>query len=283
MNQLQQALVSYGRIQTILKETPTIVDDDDPVAFPDLKTGVALDKVNFSYDAKDNSKKDEPTLQDISFTIPYGKTTALVGHSGSGKTTITRLIDRFYDLQGGDITFDGVPIKKIKMADLRQHIAIVSQDVFILDGSIKDNILYGRPDATDDEVWHVIDMADLTTFVKQLPDQLDTQVGERGVKLSGGQKQRLSIARALLKDAPIIILDEATASLDNESEKAIQHALDNLLKSRTSLVIAHRLSTIHNADKIVVMAAGEVVEQGNHASLMALNGTYAGLYNAQFE
>lgn len=283
LNQLQQALVSYGRIQTILKETPAIVDDDDPVAFPDLKTGVALDKVNFSYDAKDNSKKDEPTLQDISFTIPYGKTTALVGHSGSGKTTITRLIDRFYDLQGGDITFDGVPIKKIKMADLRQHIAIVSQDVFILDGSIKDNILYGRPDATDDEVWHVIDMADLTTFVKQLPDQLDTQVGERGVKLSGGQKQRLSIARALLKDAPIIILDEATASLDNESEKAIQHALDNLLKSRTSLVIAHRLSTIHNADKIVVMAAGKVVEQGNHASLMALNGTYAGLYNAQFE
>jgi subfamily B ATP-binding cassette protein MsbA len=283
LNQLQQASVSYGRIQSVLDVTPTIVNVAEPKPFPTLKTGIQLDDVTFTYPT--TRGKDDPavTLNDVSFQIPYGQTTALVGQSGSGKTTITRLIDRFYDLDSGQITFDGVPVTQIDLSDLRQHIAIVSQDIFILDGSIRDNVLYGRPEATDDDIWQVLALADLAEFVRQLPDQLDTHVGERGVKLSGGQKQRLSIARALLKDAPVIILDEATASLDNQSEKAIQHALNNLLQSRTSLVIAHRLSTIHDADQIIVMADGRVVERGNHETLLAKNGTYTALYNAQFE
>ena len=209
--------------------------------------------------------------------------TALVGRSGSGKTTITRLIDRFYDLDSGSITIDDLPIQSIDIVSLRQNIAIVSQDIFIIDGSIRNNILYGRPDASDEDVWQVAKLADLDTFIRELPDQLDTQVGERGVKLSGGQKQRVSIARALLKNAPIIILDEATASLDNQSEKAIQHALNNLLASRTSLVIAHRLSTIHDADQIIVLENGRVVEIGTHEGLLKTGGAYKKLYDAQFE
>lgn len=283
LNQLQQASVSYGRIQSVLDVTPTIVNVADPQPFPTLKTGIQLAHVTFTYPTTRGKADATVTLNDVSFQIPYGQTTALVGQSGSGKTTITRLIDRFYDLDSGQITFDGVPVTQIDLSDLRQHIAIVSQDIFILDGSVRDNVLYGRPGATDNDIWRVLELADLAEFVHQLPDQLDTQVGERGVKLSGGQKQRLSIARALLKDAPVIILDEATASLDNQSEKAIQHALNNLLQSRTSLVIAHRLSTIHDADQIIVMADGRVVERGNHETLLAKNGTYTALYNAQFE
>ncbi len=255
----------------------------DPKPFPQFSQGIVLDHVNFNYDAAKHPDSHDATLKDISFTIPYGKTTALVGRSGSGKTTITRLIDRFYDLKSGSITIDGLPIQSIDIASLRQNIAIVSQDIFIIDGSIRNNILYGRPTATDDEVWQVAKLADLDTFIQGLPDQLDTQVGERGVKLSGGQKQRLSIARALLKNAPIIILDEATASLDNQSEKAIQRALNNLLESRTSLVIAHRLSTIHDADQIIVLENGQVVEKGTHESLLKADGAYKKLYDAQFE
>ncbi|MBW1606052.1 ABC transporter ATP-binding protein [Lactobacillus sp. Sy-1] len=283
LNQLQQALVSYGRIKTILEESPAVVNTNHPQSFPTLTKGITIDHIVFAYRVDGTQKHLKPTINNVSIFVPYGKTTAIVGASGSGKTTITRLIDRFYDLDGGNIYFDNVAIKKIDLKSLRQNIAIVSQDVFIIDGSIRDNILYGREDATDNEIWQVLQLADLAQFVQQLPDKLATQVGERGVKLSGGQKQRISIARALLKDAPIIILDEATASLDNESEKAIQHALDNLLKSKTSIVIAHRLSTIHNADQIIVMENGQVVERGNHDSLMAANGTYAQLYNAQFE
>ncbi|HAT55548.1 MAG TPA: ABC transporter ATP-binding protein, partial [Lactobacillus sp.] len=180
------------------------------------------------------------------------------------------------------ILFDGRPIRQIQLHALRENIAIVSQDVYMLDGSIRDNVRYGRNDASDDDIWHVVEMADIADFIHGLPQGLDTQVGERGVKLSGGQKQRLSIARALLKNAQLVILDEATASLDNESEKTIQHALENLMQSRTSLVIAHRLSTIHNADQIIVMDNGQVVEQGTHETLLAANGAYAKLYNAQF-
>ncbi|GAT17918.1 ABC transporter ATP-binding protein [Secundilactobacillus silagei] len=283
LNQLQQSLVSYGRIQSILQERPQVLNAADPKPFPQFSQGIVLDHVNFNYDAAKHPDSHDATLKDISFTIPYGKTTALVGRSGSGKTTITRLIDRFYDLKSGSITIDGLPIQSIDIASLRQNIAIVSQDIFIIDGSIRNNILYGRPTATDDEVWQVAKLADLDTFIQGLPDQLDTQVGERGVKLSGGQKQRLSIARALLKNAPIIILDEATASLDNQSEKAIQRALNNLLESRTSLVIAHRLSTIHDADQIIVLENGQVVEKGTHESLLKADGAYKKLYDAQFE
>lgn len=283
LNQLQQSLVSYGRIQSILQEKPQVLNAADPKPFPQLSKGITLSHVNFNYDAAKAPDKHDTTLTDISFTIPYGKTTALVGRSGSGKTTITRLIDRFYDLDSGSITIDDLPIQSIDIVSLRQNIAIVSQDIFIIDGSIRNNILYGRPDASDDDIWQVAKLADLDTFIRGLPDQLDTQVGERGVKLSGGQKQRVSIARALLKNAPIIILDEATASLDNQSEKAIQHALNNLLASRTSLVIAHRLSTIHDADQIIVLENGRVVEIGTHEGLLEAGGAYKKLYDAQFE
>lgn len=283
LNQLQQSLVSYGRIQSILQEQPQVLNASDAKPFPKFSRSIVFSHVNFNYDVPEHSGAHDATLKDISFTIPYGKTTALVGRSGSGKTTITRLIDRFYDLESGSITFDDLPIQAIDISLLRQHIAIVSQDIFIIDGSIRNNILYGRPDATDEEVWEVAKLADLDAFIRELPDQLETQVGERGVKLSGGQKQRVSIARALLKNAPIIILDEATASLDNQSEKAIQHALNNLLESRTSLVIAHRLSTIHDADQIIVLEDGRVVETGTHESLLKADGAYKKLYDAQFE
>ncbi|WP_010621009.1 ABC transporter ATP-binding protein [Paucilactobacillus suebicus] len=276
LNQLQQALVSYGRIEQVSSYEPQVNDAPDAVDFPGIHEGVSVDHINFSYN-------NQPILNDVSFDIPAGKTTALVGRSGSGKTTITRMLVRLYDLDSGDIKYDGVSIRDMKMSSLRENVAIVSQDIYMIDGSIRDNVVYGRQGASYDDIWRVLDLADLKSFVESLPDQLDTQVGERGMKLSGGQKQRVAIARALLKDAPLIILDEATASLDNESEKAIQHALDNLLQERTSLVIAHRLSTIQNADQIIVLDSGKVVETGDHQSLMDKNGAYARLYKAQFE
>lgn len=283
LNQLQQSLVSYGRVMDIMALTPDITSKPDAVTFPTIKEGVDLNHVSFTYQDEDGHPSAKvPAVHDVSFTIPFGETTALVGHSGSGKTTITKLIDRLYDLDSGSITFDGRAITDLQIADLRKNIAIVSQDVYMLDGTIEENIRYGREDAPVEDVWQAATMADIADFIHGLPDGLQTQIGERGVKLSGGQKQRLSIARALLKNAQIVILDEATASLDNESEKAIQHALENLMQSRTSLVIAHRLSTIHNADQIVVMDDGRLVERGTHDSLLKQNGAYAKLYNAQF-
>lgn len=279
LNQIQQALVSYSRINEITQAKPTILEPDHPVAFPKAPLGLKLDQVNFSY-LGDNKM---PTIKDVSFTVPAGKTTALVGHSGSGKSTITKLIDRMYDIDSGRITINDLNIGDFRLEDLRRHIAIVSQDLFILDGTLRDNVVYAKPEATDQEVHEVLRLADLEAFVTSLPAGLDTQVGERGVKLSGGQKQRLSIARALLKNAPIVILDEATASLDNEAEKQIQHALDNLTETRTTIVIAHRLSTVYNADQIVVIDDGQVVEKGTHQSLLDKNGAYAKLYQAQFD
>lgn len=284
LNQVQQSLISYGRIVEIIGVEPEIVDAPNAKPFPQLEQQVSLEDVSFTYSSDMlDKKKVESALKHVSFDIPYGKTTALVGHSGSGKTTITNLMSRFYDLDSGDIKFDDVSIKDIQLHSLRSNIAIVSQDVEIIDGTIRDNIRYGAETADDDRIMEVAKMANIDEYIQSLPKQLDTQVGERGIKLSGGQKQRISIARALLKDAQIVILDEATAALDNESEKAIQHALDNLLIERTSLVIAHRLSTIHNADNIVVMDDGQVVESGTHDQLIKANGAYRKLYDAQFE
>lgn len=284
LNQLQQSLVSYGRIFEILGLTPAITNHDNAIDFTPIKKEIRFDKVSFAYDVDPGNKlESDATLHDVSFSIPFGKMTALVGHSGSGKTTITKLLERLYDIQDGKILFDDRPITDFKIHSLREHIALVSQDIFMIDGTIRDNIVYGRPGASDEDIWRVAEMADIADFIHGLKDGLDTQIGERGVKLSGGQKQRISIARALIKDAPIVILDEATANLDNESEKSIQHALAKLMQERTSLVIAHRLSTIHNADQIIVLDDGRVVEQGTHESLLKENGDYAKLYNAQFE
>lgn len=229
------------------------------------------------------SGSDLPVLSEVTFDIPAGKTTALVGRSGAGKSTLIKLLTRMYDTTAGGIFYDEVEIRQLGLQALRQHISVVSQDVTIIDGTIAENIRYGSFGATEDKVWQAAALADISDFIKGLPYGLQTQVGERGVKLSGGQKQRLSIARAFLKDAPVVILDEATAALDNEAEKLIQRAFDNLMKGRTSIVIAHRLSTIHAAHQIIVMDDGKVVEQGNHEQLLAQSGLYKMLYDLQFE
>jgi len=276
IQRLQQASVSYERIETLMASKPQIVDPADPVTLAPFHDKVTFKDVNFAYG------NDAPVLKDINFDIPHGKVTALVGSSGAGKTTITKLLDRFYDVTSGSITFDGVNIRQVRLRDLRQQIGVVSQDVVLLDGTIEDNISYGVQ-ASEDEIWQAAEAASIADFIHGLPDGLKTQIGERGIRLSGGQKQRIAIARVFLKDAPLLILDEATAALDNESERHIQHSFDQLMQARTSLVIAHRLSTIQNADEILVVEHGEIVERGTHKDLLAKNGRYAELYNLQFQ
>ena len=279
LNMLQTAQVSYDRIKDIMGAVETIKNSDDPQPFPSpLQKGIELENVTFSYDLERVA-----SLNGINLMIPAGKTTALVGRSGAGKSTLIRLLTRFYERTGGDIRFDDMKIEDIDIRNLRQHISIVSQDVTIVDGTIADNIRYGSGDVSDERLWDAAERAAVADFIRGLPDGMNTTVGERGVKLSGGQKQRLSIARALVKDAEIVILDEATAALDNESEKIIQHALDNLMTHKTKIMIAHRLSTVHNADQIVVLNDGQIVERGTHDELLAQGGTYKTLYDAQFE
>lgn len=279
LNMLQTAQVSYDRIKDIMGAVETIKNSDDPQPFPSpLQKGIELDNVTFSYDLERVA-----SLNGINLMIPAGKTTALVGRSGAGKSTLIRLLTRFYERTGGEIRFDDMKIEDIDIRNLRQHISIVSQDVTIVDGTIADNIRYGSGDVSDERLWDAAERAAVADFIRGLPDGMNTTVGERGVKLSGGQKQRLSIARALVKDAEIVILDEVTAALDNESEKIIQHALDNLITHKTTIVIAHRLSTVHNADQIVVLNDGQIVERGTHDELLAQGGTYKTLYDAQFE
>lgn len=280
INIFQTAQVSYDRIKDIMNVKETIIDPTMPATFPEpLKTNITFENVSFNYEIKNSD-----ALENINCQIPAGKTTALVGRSGAGKSTLIRLLMRLYDTTTGKITFDNQQITNFTTTDLRRHISLVSQEVIIVDGTIGDNIAYGSVNPSTQALWHAAKQADIATFIEGLPDGMDTTVGERGIKLSGGQKQRLSIARALLKDAPIVILDEATAALDNESEKAIQHALDNLMTAKTAIVIAHRLSTIHNADQIIVMDQGQIVETGTHNSLLAQpDGVYRKLYDAQFE
>ena len=277
ISNFQNALVSYDHVEDVLRVKEKIVEVVQPKAFPTLEQGIALKDVSFSYGDRND------VLSGLTFNIPVGKSTALVGRSGAGKSTLIRLLTRMYDTTSGGIYYDAVEIKDLSLKELRQHISVVSQEVAIIDGTIRDNIRYGSFSSTDDDIWQAAKLADISEFIDACPQKMDTQVGERGVKLSGGQKQRLSIARAFLKNAPIVILDEATAALDNESEKQIQQAFDNLMKDRTSIVIAHRLSTIHNAYQIVVMDGGKVVEQGNHETLLAKDGLYKKLYDLQFE
>jgi len=274
---MQQSFLAIERIFEILELKPSIQDKEKAVELEGVKTGIAFEHVSFNY------TPDREVLHDISLQIPIGHKIALVGNSGGGKTTVSSLLPRLYEVTKGKIKIDGIDIKDMSQKSLRRNIAMVFQDNFLFSGSIKDNILLGNSAASDEVIWHALEGACLADFVKGLPQGLDTQIGERGILLSGGQKQRLAIARTFVKDAPIVILDEATSALDNKSEQVVQQALDNLMKNRTVIVIAHRLSTVKNADKIIVINNGSIVEEGKHEELLEKKGVYATLYSTQFE
>lgn len=270
-------LCAMERVVAKLDKKSGIIDKPDAINFPDFKDKITFEDINFEY------KKDKPVLKNISFEVTKGETIALVGNSGGGKTTIVNLLPRFYKLKKGAIKIDGISINDIKLNDLRAHIAIVFQDNFLFEGTIRDNILLGKLDATEAELDNAIKNSYLEDYINSLENGLDTQIGERGVLLSGGQKQRIGIARAFLKNAPILILDEATSALDNQAEHIVQQAIDNLMKDRTVFVIAHRLSTIQNANRIAVINQGYLTELGTHEELLKIpNGDYKKLYNMQF-
>ena len=276
---IQNGMTGFARFTEIM-DMPAEKDDEDAIDVDKLEGNIAFEHVTFHY----NDAKKGLVLNDVSFQVDAGKTIALVGPSGGGKTTMCHLIPRFYELAGGKITIDGLDITKISRFSLRKNIGIVQQDVFLFGGSIRDNIAYGNVDATDEEILQASKRANIHEFVMSLPDGYDTEVGERGVKLSGGQKQRISIARAFLKNPPILILDEATSALDNVTEMQIQESLAELSKGRTTIVVAHRLSTIKNADEIMVVTKNGIEEKGTHQQLMAIeNGIYADLYERQFK
>lgn len=273
---MQQSFLAIDRIFDILSLKEAITDDAEPIDLVDVKSGITFDNVSFGY------TKEREVLHNINLEIPVGKTIALVGNSGGGKTTISALIPRLYEVSKGAIKIDGIDIRKYSQNSLRKKIAMVFQDNFLFSGTIKDNILLGNTEATDEQIWRALDNACLSDFVKQLPQGLETEIGERGILLSGGQKQRLAIARTFVKNAPIVILDEATSALDNKSEQVVQEALENLMKDRTVIVIAHRLSTVQNANKIIVVNDGRIVEEGTHHDLLKHQGAYAALYAVQF-
>ena len=275
MESFQDGVTGFERFTEIL-DTPIEQDKPDAVDMPKVPGEIEFRNVTYGYGDGDN------VLKNISFKIKKGTTYALVGPSGGGKTTICHLIPRFYDIHNGNILIDGIDTSSVTLNSLRKNIGIVQQDVYLFNSSIKDNILYGRLDATDQDVIKAAKQANIHDYIMSLPNGYDTVIGERGVKLSGGQKQRLSIARVFLKNPPILILDEATSALDNATEIMIQQSLDELCKGRTTLVVAHRLSTIKNADKIAVVSGGQICEEGSHEELMAQGGMYAELYNQQF-
>ncbi|OFZ20961.1 MAG: hypothetical protein A3D92_03725 [Bacteroidetes bacterium RIFCSPHIGHO2_02_FULL_44_7] len=274
MSNLHQAYASLDRINAILDADEKIYEQENPVEIGSIKQGVTYENVSFKY-------KDENVLHNVSFTIPAGKMVALVGESGSGKSTLADLLPRFYDVQKGAVKIDAIDIKQASLFDLRQHIGIVSQESILFNTTVRDNIAFGNPEATLEEVVHAAKIANAHEFIVQLENGYDTNIGERGNKLSGGQKQRVSIARAILKNPSILILDEATSALDTESEKLVQEALEKLMENRTSLVIAHRLSTIRKADVILVLSRGEIIEQGTHDELMNAQGAYYKLSTLQ--
>ena len=270
-------LCAMERVVSKLDKKPGVQDKKDAVNFPAFSDKISFEDVKFFY------TKDKMVLKGISFDVKKGETIALVGNSGGGKTTIVNLLPRFYQVKEGDIKIDGISIKKIKINDLRANIAVVFQDNFLFEGKIKENIMIGNQNATEEEIQQAIKNSYLEDFIATLDKGLDTQIGERGVLLSGGQKQRIGIARAFLKNAPILILDEATSALDNQAEHIVQQAIDNLMKDRTVFVIAHRLSTIQNADKIAVINNGYLTEIGTHDELLSItNGEYKKLYDMQF-
>ncbi|MCM3150008.1 ABC transporter ATP-binding protein [Bacillus pumilus] len=271
-----KGVASFKRFVKLLDQAPDEKDVPDAIHVDGLKGEITFHDVSFGYE------KDSLILEHINLEIKQGETVAIVGPSGAGKSTLCSLLPRFYEWQSGTITIDGIDSRQMKLSSLRQQIGIVQQDVYLFNGSIRENILYGKLDATEDEIWQAVSKAELKELVESLPEGLETMIGERGVKLSGGQKQRVSIARIFLENPPILILDEATSSLDTETEASIQRSLEELSEGRTTLVIAHRLATIQHADRIVVVTKGGIAEQGNHKTLLTQNGLYKRLYETQF-
>ncbi len=272
--QVKNGLAAAERVFEILEVENTIINKPNAIVKNSFDSSITIENINFKYE-------EENVLKNFSLEVPKGKTVALVGQSGSGKSTIANLLTRFYDVQEGSVKIDGIDIKDMTLESLRDLMGLVTQDSILFNDSIKNNIRLGKQDATDEEIIAALKVANAYEFVVALPNGIDTNIGDAGGKLSGGQKQRLSIARAVLKNPPIMILDEATSALDTESEKFVQVALENMMQNRTSIVIAHRLSTIQKADKIVVMHKGEIVEQGTHDELLTLNGTYSKLVMMQ--
>lgn len=281
MEQYQNGVTGFERFIEILDEEPE-TDSTNAVDIGDVKGHIELKDISYAYTTTEDGEEEKEVIDHLSLDIKQGETFALVGPSGGGKTTICHLIPHFYNVKKGTIQIDGKDIHDVTMESLRRNIGIVQQDIYLFNASIKENILYGRLDATDEEVVEAAKRANIHDYIMTLEDGYNTVIGERGVRLSGGQKQRLSIARVFLKNPPILILDEATSALDNTTEILIQKSLDDLCKGRTTLVVAHRLSTIKNADEIAVIAEGRIVEQGSHEELMAKGGMYSELYKLQF-
>ncbi|WVP30462.1 ABC transporter ATP-binding protein [Bacillus licheniformis] len=272
-----KGMAGFKRFTELIDTKPQIVDRKDAIDVPALEGNIVFKNVTFGYE------KHKPVLRGIDLSIKAGETVAFVGPSGAGKTTISSLIPRFYDIDGGAITIDGIDIRDMTKRSLRSQIGIVQQDVFLFTGTLRENIAYGKLDATDEEIQRAAKMAHLEQLIESLPDGYETQVGERGLKLSGGQKQRIAIARMFLKNPPILILDEATSALDTETEQVIQNALTELAKDRTTLVIAHRLATIRNADRIVVVTENGIAEEGTHDELVECGGIFANLHRVQYQ
>jgi subfamily B ATP-binding cassette protein MsbA len=275
-NTINQGIAGADRIFSIIDRLPDIEDKPDAETLPPITQGIDIQNVTFSYDTT-------PILKNINLSIKAGEIIAFVGMSGGGKTSLVNLIPRFYDVSGGRVLIDGHDIRNVTLKSLRDRIAIVTQQTILFNDTVKNNIAYGDIQRTDEDIYNAARAANAHDFIVRLPQGYDSNIGELGTKISGGEKQRISIARALLKNAPILILDEATSSLDTEAEIEVQEALDNLMKGRTTLVIAHRLSTIRNADRIIALVNGEIVEEGSHEALMAKKGEYYRLYNLQFK
>lgn len=278
LTNIQNLFVAMGRVFELFDLKPEIVDCENPMTLNGINSNIEFKNVDFEY------VPEHPVLKNLNLTVSKNETLAVVGNSGGGKSTLVNLLPRFYDIKSGSISIDGVDIRSLSLSSLRHNISMVFQDNFLYTGTIRENIMMGNPNATETELQQAIEFAHLQDMIAEMPNGLDTEIGERGTTLSGGQKQRVAIARAMLRNAPIVILDEATSALDNESEAIVQQAMDNLMKDRTVFIIAHRLSTIKNADRIAVINEGELVELGTHEELMNIeNGQYKALYEMQFK